>query len=79
MLDANWLRKVVDAVHQRGSFIYLQLFAMGRAASPEMLEKEGPFPLVSSSDIMLTGSSIPPRPLTIPGENLAYYNIRSLF
>lgn len=61
--------KVVDAVHARGSFIYLQIFAMGRVASPEVLEKEGPFPLVSSSDIIPTGGSVAPRPLTIPGRH----------
>ncbi|KAI0818987.1 FMN-linked oxidoreductase [Irpex lacteus] len=62
---AAW-KEVVDAVHARGSFIYLQIFAMGRVASPEVLEKEGPFPLVSSSDIIPTGGSVAPRPLTIP-------------
>ena len=35
---------------------------------PELLEKEGPYPLVSSSDTLPTGASVRPRPLTIPGN-----------
>ncbi|KAI0088267.1 FMN-linked oxidoreductase [Irpex rosettiformis] len=61
---AGW-KKVVDAVHERGSFIYLQLWALGRAASPDQLEKEGPYPYVSASDVQLTGRPFPPRPLTV--------------
>ncbi|KAI0803082.1 NADH:flavin oxidoreductase/NADH oxidase [Irpex lacteus] len=61
---AGW-KKVVDAVHERGSFIYLQLWALGRAAYPTQLEKEGPYPYVSSSDVQLTGKPFPARPLTV--------------
>ncbi|KAI0826125.1 FMN-linked oxidoreductase [Irpex lacteus] len=61
---AAW-KVVVDAVHERGSFIYLQLWALGRAASPEQLEKDGPYPYVSASDVPLTNKPFPPRPLTV--------------
>ncbi|KAG8710702.1 hypothetical protein FRC11_004211 [Ceratobasidium sp. 423] len=52
---AAW-KKVVDAVHQQGSYIFLQLWAAGRAADPRVLEKEG-YQYVSSS----------PSPLEQPG------------
>ncbi|KAI0088268.1 FMN-linked oxidoreductase [Irpex rosettiformis] len=60
---AAW-KEIVGAVHERGSFIYLQLWALGRAASPEQLEKEGPYPYISASDVQLTDKPFPPRPLT---------------
>ncbi|KAI0342408.1 NADH:flavin oxidoreductase/NADH oxidase [Trametopsis cervina] len=61
---AAW-KPVVEAVHAKGSFIYLQLWALGRAAEPTVLEKEGPYPYVSASDVALEGKPFPPRPLTI--------------
>lgn len=60
--------QVVDAVHARGSFIWLQLWALGRAADPTILEKEGPYPYVSASDVQLESHPFPPRPLTSEGE-----------
>ncbi|KAJ7447179.1 NADH:flavin oxidoreductase/NADH oxidase [Mycena latifolia] len=56
-------RTITDRVHAKGSYIYLQLFAMGRAGTPETLAAEG-FPHVSASDVPITGESAP-RPLTI--------------
>jgi len=35
----SW-KKVTAAVHEKKSFIYLQLWALGRAAVPEQLKKE---------------------------------------
>ena len=59
-------QQVTDAVQAKGSFIYLQLWALGRAADPAILAAEDPsFPYVSSGDIQMTGSPYPPRPLTI--------------
>ncbi|KZT64155.1 NADH:flavin oxidoreductase/NADH oxidase [Daedalea quercina L-15889] len=58
-------KRVTDAVHEKGSRIYCQLWALGRAADPTVLDREG-LPYVSSGDITLTGASRPPRPLTIP-------------
>lgn len=57
-------------MHAKGSFIYLQLWALGRAAEPTVLEKEGPYPYVSASDVALEGKPFPPRPLTIDGESI---------
>jgi len=61
---AAW-KPVVDAVHAKGSYIFLQLWALGRAASPAELEKEGSYPYISASDVKLTGKDIPPRPLSV--------------
>ena len=57
--------QVTDAVHAKGSYIFLQLWALGRAADPEFLEKQDPpSPYVSASSVTMTGRSKPPRPLT---------------
>jgi len=57
------------AVHAKGSFIYLQLWALGRTASAETLKAEGGYDLVSASDIPMssegeTKDSDRPRALT---------------
>ncbi|KAG1893664.1 NADH:flavin oxidoreductase/NADH oxidase [Suillus fuscotomentosus] len=54
-------KRVTDAVHEKGSFIFCQLWALGRAAVPDALVKENNSPLVSASSIPL---SI--RPTAIP-------------
>ncbi|CAE6446145.1 unnamed protein product, partial [Rhizoctonia solani] len=62
---AEW-KKIADAVHKRGSYIFLQLWATGRAADPRVLEKEG-HPYVSSSPVVLGRSGYPnviPRELS---------------
>ncbi|KAJ7639557.1 NADH:flavin oxidoreductase/NADH oxidase [Roridomyces roridus] len=56
-------KKVTDAVHAKGSYMYLQLWALGRAANPAALAAEG-LPLVSASNIP-NGTSDIPRPLTV--------------
>ncbi|CAE6507249.1 unnamed protein product [Rhizoctonia solani] len=59
-------KKVADAVHAKGSFIVMQLWALGRAAEPEVLEREG-HPYVSSSASILERKGRPnisPRELT---------------
>ncbi|EGN94614.1 hypothetical protein SERLA73DRAFT_188596 [Serpula lacrymans var. lacrymans S7.3] len=61
---AGW-KKITDAVHAKGSFIYLQLWALGRAADPSILTKENNSPYVSASGIPLSGKSFIPQPLTI--------------
>ncbi|KAJ8586081.1 FMN-linked oxidoreductase, partial [Rhizopogon salebrosus TDB-379] len=48
-------KKITDAVHEKGSFIYLQLWALGRAAEPAVLAKENNSPYVSASPIPLPG------------------------
>ena len=63
-------KRVADAVHEDGSYIFMQIWALGRAATPKVLAAEDPsFPYVSSSDVPLSSrpSTDPaPRPLTIP-------------
>ena len=66
---------MTDAVHAKGSYIYLQLWSLGRAASIEQLKREDPsFEYVSAGDVPLPrerpheggyGDESPrPRPLT---------------
>ena len=43
-------REVTAAVHAQGSFIYLQLWALGRAASPGFVQQQN-LDLLSSSDV----------------------------
>ncbi|KAJ7625879.1 hypothetical protein FB45DRAFT_1084569 [Roridomyces roridus] len=56
-------KKIADAVHAQGSYIYLQLWALGRAAEPPVLAAEG-LPFVSASDVPIPGAADVPRPLT---------------
>ncbi|KAJ6492062.1 NADH:flavin oxidoreductase/NADH oxidase [Mycena sanguinolenta] len=58
--------EVVNEVHAKGSFIFLQLAALGRGAFPEILKAEDPtFSVVSASDIPATKDGEKPRPLTV--------------
>ncbi|KAA1467033.1 NADH:flavin oxidoreductase/NADH oxidase [Dentipellis sp. KUC8613] len=61
---AQW-KKVVDAVHAKGSFIFLQLWALGRAAIPDVLAREGDYPYVSSGSVPIDDQRPAPRPLTL--------------
>ena len=49
---AAW-KEVSDAVHAKGCYIFLQIWALGRVALPENLvrEENGPYPVVSSSPV----------------------------
>ena len=58
--------QIVDAVHANGSYIFLQLWAFGRAADVELLKAEDPnFEFVSASAIPMSPSHPTPRPLTV--------------
>ncbi|KAG2151611.1 uncharacterized protein EDB93DRAFT_1224744 [Suillus bovinus] len=57
-------KKVTEAVHENGSFIFLQLWAAGRAADTAVLVKENNSPLVGPSPIPLSGQTDVPRALT---------------
>ncbi|KAL5483542.1 hypothetical protein ACEPAI_8774 [Sanghuangporus weigelae] len=66
-------KKVVDAVHAQGSYIFLQLVAMGRVALPAILSRPdspsnpgGPYPFAAPSAISIptADQSNIPRPLT---------------
>ncbi|EIW75160.1 FMN-linked oxidoreductase [Coniophora puteana RWD-64-598 SS2] len=66
-------KAVTDAVHSKGSYIYLQLWALGRTANSEFLASHG-HDLVGASSIPLTKYGHvdahhrpePPRALSIP-------------
>ena len=70
-------RQVTDAVHAKGSYIYLQLWALGRAANlKDLWEVDPSYPYVSASDIPLPSGKNDgaiPRPLTIPGKGVLHY------
>ncbi|KAK0236621.1 NADH:flavin oxidoreductase/NADH oxidase [Armillaria nabsnona] len=50
-------KQITDAVHEKGCFIYCQLWALGRAGIHEILNREG--------RVSLTGRSRAPRPLAV--------------
>lgn len=54
---------MTEAVHSKGSFIYLQIWALGRAAEPRVLKEDG-HECVSASNIPFSPESVVPRPLT---------------
>ncbi|KAI9440717.1 hypothetical protein H4582DRAFT_1811459 [Lactarius indigo] len=51
---AGW-KTITDAVHANGSYIFLQLWALGRTADPAVLRQEGGFDVVAPSPIPLGG------------------------
>ncbi|KAJ7023478.1 NADH:flavin oxidoreductase/NADH oxidase [Mycena alexandri] len=59
-------KEVVSSVHSKGSFIFVQLLALGRSAMPAVLVAEDPtFPFVSASNIpAASDADVRPRPLT---------------
>jgi NADPH2 dehydrogenase len=61
---SSW--QVVDAVHENGSFIYLQLWALGRTAFPDVLQEEGGYPLIAPSPIPLSTKNDPNAPPSTP-------------
>ena len=56
-------QKITDAVHANGSYIFLQIWAPGRAADPAVLSQEGDFDLVAPSPISIDNNV--PRELTV--------------
>lgn len=73
--------QVVDAVHARGCFIYMQLWQLGRAALPDVLfgpdspsNPGGPYPYVSASDVRLSTRPEPdPAPRALTGDEVKEY------
>ena len=58
--------QVVDTVHANGSYIFLQLWAFGRAADVELLKAGDPnFEFVGASAIPISASHPTPRPLIV--------------
>ncbi|RPD77243.1 NADH:flavin oxidoreductase/NADH oxidase [Lentinus tigrinus ALCF2SS1-7] len=63
---AGW-KRVADAVHEKGSYIFMQLWACGRAAKLEYFRDRYPdYQYVSASDIPMANKQEKPRPLTKP-------------
>lgn len=58
----NQWKTITDAVHEKGSFIFCQLWALGRAANAEILARTGN-QVISSSDTPLDKSGPTPKPL----------------
>mgnify|MGYP003624106526 CR=1 FL=1 len=56
-------RKVTDEVHKKGSFIYSQLWALGRVANPQFAKAKG-FTIKSSSAIALDSEHAEPEEMT---------------
>ena len=56
-------KEIVKAVHDRGSFIYLQVWALGRAARVKALQAKG-LEMVSSSATPMNSEAPTPRPMT---------------
>lgn len=59
---AGW-KKIYAAVHARGSFIFQQLWDLGRGGDPEYVTGRG-FKYASSGNVHLDGRPIPPEALT---------------
>jgi NADPH2 dehydrogenase len=57
-------RNVTDAVHKKGSYIYLQLWALGRVADPNQAKKEG-ITVKGASAIPVHEKYDAPVPLTL--------------
>ncbi|KAG9218948.1 hypothetical protein CCMSSC00406_0000938 [Pleurotus cornucopiae] len=60
---ANW-KKITESVHARGSYIYLQLWALGRAAFVDFMTAKG-FEYVAPSPIKISYVPATPRELTV--------------
>ena len=56
----------MDAVHKNGSSIFLQLWAAGRAANPDVLQEEGGYQHVAPSPIPLENGSPSSTPPHVP-------------
>lgn len=59
---AAW-KKATAAVHAKGSFIYMQLWALGRTARAEVLKREFDMDVKSASDLAFEGGP-KPKPMT---------------
>lgn len=60
------------AVHAKGSYIYMQLWTLGRASDPDALkdDPDGPFDVVSASDIPFEGG---PKPRALTEAEIEQY------
>ncbi|KAK0473897.1 FMN-linked oxidoreductase [Armillaria novae-zelandiae] len=70
-------KEITDAVHAKGSYIFCQLWALGRIADPKVLASKG-LPYVSASDVQLSSETVAPRPLSLYAQ-AAWNAIRAGF
>jgi NADPH2 dehydrogenase len=63
-------KTVTEAVHAKGSFIYLQLWALGRTADPKVLKAELGASVKSSSDVPIEGGA---KPVPLTEEEIQEY------
>jgi NADPH2 dehydrogenase len=59
-------KKVTDAVHQKGSYMFLQMMTMGRMADPSEAKKEG-FTIVGASAIPWMEGAVIPQVMATEG------------
>jgi len=59
---SQW-KEVTAAVHEKGSYIFLQLWALGRVANPENIKAEG-FDVVGASPVPYSDTAATPREMT---------------
>ncbi|KAL7762682.1 hypothetical protein ACKLNR_009217 [Fusarium oxysporum f. sp. zingiberi] len=62
--QVNAWKEITDEVHRKGSFIFVQLFAMGRAATVEVARDEG-IDIIGPSAIPIEGSPAQPRAMSL--------------
>ncbi|KAK2685677.1 hypothetical protein QWA68_014911 [Fusarium oxysporum] len=62
--QVNAWKEITDEVHRKGSFIFVQLFAMGRAATVEVARDEG-IDIIGPSAIPIEGSPGQPRAMSL--------------
>ncbi|KAJ5749185.1 uncharacterized protein N7511_010881 [Penicillium nucicola] len=61
---------ITDAVHAKGSYIYCQFVALGRAADPTTLQKEGGYEVFAPSAIPLPGQAENAAPQELSEEQI---------
>jgi NADPH2 dehydrogenase len=62
--QVNAWKVITDEVHSKGSSIFVQLFAMGRAATVEIAKEEG-IDIIAPSPLSFEGSNAQPRAMTL--------------
>ncbi|RFN46043.1 putative nADPh2 dehydrogenase chain oye2 [Fusarium flagelliforme] len=62
--QVNAWKVITDEVHSKGSYIFVQLFAMGRAATVEVAKEEG-IDIIAPSPLSFEGSNAQPRAMTL--------------
>ncbi|OCL01891.1 FMN-linked oxidoreductase [Glonium stellatum] len=62
--QARAWKEVTDAVHAKGSYIFVQLWALGRTANPAIKAAEGTGDVISSSPTPMAADKPTPRELT---------------